>query len=180
MKTVFYSALISFILVSSCTTSTTDDAKKDAIESTVEMKNKLRVFEDSLKNLTNYDPAVNIKYAEKCVEIYKADFKNKDAVKYLDKAHIIYSNSGNYLKAAELGDEIIKDYPDYANRLMVLQSLATIYDINLKPRDINKVKYYYELILTCPGVSKEEKENTQFRLNHLDKTFEELIQLRNN
>jgi hypothetical protein len=70
-------------------------------------------------------------------------------------------------------------YPEYENRPMVLESLATAYDIYLQPRKKDKVEKYYQLLLKeNPNLPKEKKEDIEFRLENINLSFEELIMKR--
>lgn len=141
---------------------------------------EVTVFEDSLKR--NLIPAgsreVTINYAEKCLAVYRNFPKSKEAPKYLDKAHVILSSNGLHGLAVLYADTLINKYPTYKNRPMVLQSLASAYDLFIIPRKKELVVKYYKMLLKeNPNLPKEERENVQFRLDNIDKTFEELIDL---
>ncbi len=141
---------------------------------------EVTVFEDSLKR--NLIPAgsreVTINYAEKCLAVYRNFPKSKEAPKYLDKAHVILSSNGLHGLAVLYADTLINKYPAYKNRPMVLQSLASAYDLFIIPRKKELVVKYYKMLLKeNPNLPKEERENVQFRLDNIDKTFEELIDL---
>lgn len=141
----------------------------------------ISAFEDSLKassidvnQLT--DPAIGVKYAEKCLAVYHQFPKDKDAPRYLDKAHVIFASLGMHQRSVLLADSLIQNYPLYKNRPMVLESLATAYDIFSQPRNKDKVKLYYEMLLKeGRNLPKEQRENIEYRLKNIDLTFEELI-----
>ncbi|ASS50098.1 MAG: hypothetical protein A3D31_11050 [Candidatus Fluviicola riflensis] len=141
---------------------------------------EITLFEDSLKR--NLVPSgsreVTIDYAEKCLAVYRNYPKSKEAPKYLDKAHVILSSNGLHGLAVLYADTLINKYPDYKNRPMVLQSMASAYDLFIIPRKKELVyKYYTMLLKENPDLPKEERENVQFRLDNIDKTFDELIEL---
>jgi tetratricopeptide (TPR) repeat protein len=153
--------------------------KKEAVTKESLVK-ELTVFEDSLKR--NLIPAgsraTTMNYAEKCLVIYRNFPKSKEAPKYLDKAHVILSSSGLHGLAVLYADTLINNYPNYKNRPMVLQSLASSYDLFIIPRKKELViKYYTMLLKENPNLPKEERETVQFRLDNIDKTFDELIEL---
>lgn len=141
---------------------------------------EISLFEDSLKR--NLIPSGNrtttIDYAEKCLAVYRNYPKSKEAPKYLDKAHVILSSNGLHGLAVLYADTLINKYPNYKNRPMVLQSLASAYDLFIIPRKKELVfKYYNMLLKENPNLPKEERETVQFRLDNIDKSFEELIEL---
>jgi hypothetical protein len=139
-------------------------------------------FEDSLKanavdvnQLTDQD--LGIKYAEKCLDFYHHFPKDKSAPNYLDKAHVIFASIGLHQRSVMLADTLIQNYPLYKNRSMVLESLASAYDVFIIPRRKDKVKRYYEMLLKeSKTLTNEQRKDIEFRLQNIDLTFEELIQ----
>lgn len=159
------------LLIAACSGGKAEKTEADLIA-------EVKAFEDSLKTAKS-DMAVSttsVKYADKCLAVYRSFPKSKEAPKYLDKAHIILSSAGMHNMAVLYADTLIRKYPDYENRPMVLQSMATAYDIFIVPRRKELVKKYYNLLLTeNPKLPKEEKENIEYRLEHIDMTFDQLI-----
>ena len=145
------------------------------------MEENVKLLEDSLKSGL-IDPAktegVDVRYAESCLKIYRSFPDSKEAPKYLDKAHMIYSSSGAHGLAVLYADTLIRKYPNYENRQMVLLSLATAYDMFLIPRKKDLVKKYYEMLLKeNPNLPKEQKEDYEFRLKYVDLTYDQLIDM---
>lgn len=140
---------------------------------------EVKSFEDSIKKrLVPEGSKTVMQYSDKCLAVYRNYPKSKEAPAYLDKAHIILSGSGNHHLAVLYADTLIRKYPMYDNRPMVLQSLASAYDMFIIPRKKELVIKYYKLLLKeNPKMSKEERENIEFRLKHIDKTFDELIEM---
>lgn len=136
-------------------------------------------YEDSLKKATtdlNTNNEVGIAYANKCLDFYTTFPKSKEAPRFLDKAHIIFSSIGLYRRSVQLGETLLKTFPDYKNRLYVIESIATSYDVFLLPREKEKVIYYYELLLKeGTNLPADRKREIQDRIDNADKTFEELI-----
>lgn len=98
----------------------------------------------------------------------------------LDKIHMIHTAKGNYQHAVVIGDMLLDNYPDYANRAMILESQATAYDVFIQPRDTDKItRYYKQLLEEFPDLPKEKKQNIQDRLDNIHLTVEEMI-LKNN
>jgi len=150
---------------------------KEAVQTKESLIEELQVFEDSLKNnQLDTVAGITVKFAEKCLKIYRNYPKSEEAPMYLDKAHVIYSSAGLHGMAVLYADTLIRKYPAYKNRPMVLQSLANAYDLFLVPRRKELVQKYYQLLLTeNPKLPAEERENIQYRLDHIDLTFEQLI-----
>ncbi len=137
-------------------------------------------YEDSIKSDASQivDTKKGVEYAEKCLEIAHSFPNDKEAPKYMDKAHMIFSGLALHARSAQLADSIIAVYPLYENRAMVLQSAATTYDMFLLPRKKDKVKKYYEMLLKeNPKMPAEQRKDIEYRLAHIDLTFEEMIEL---
>lgn len=92
----------------------------------------------------------------------------------LDKIHMAYTGLRVYNKASFYADKLLKEYPDYINKSMVLESQAGNYDFFIVPRDTSKVRYYYELLLK-EDISKEKRKDIKKRLKYIDLTMEEYI-----
>lgn len=142
------------------------------------MKDALKKFEDSLRinSLGTSDVSVAVKYADKCIGIAHAYPKEESAPKYLDKAHVILSSVGLHQRSVKVAEELIRRYPNYKNRPMVLESLASSYDVFIVPRKKEKVKYYYELLLNeDKELPEDQREQIEKRLKYIDLPFEEVI-----
>lgn len=175
MKKIVHFVLL-ILIVSSC--GAPPSKKEKAREQQKILINELKTFEDSLTHIESNNDTISTRYAERCLAIYRAEKTSTDAPKHLDKAHMIFASAGMHTKASAYADTLIKKYPNYKNRIMVLQSLATSYDVFILPRDKAKVKYYYELLLKeNPKLPATEKASIKFRLKHIDLSFEELIKL---
>lgn len=142
---------------------------------------ELKAFEDSLKSLSQsgtleYDQQTAVTYAEKCLSIYHRFPKTTEAPKYLDKAHIIFASANLHQRSVVLADSLILMYPMYKNRPMVLESLAGAYDVFVVPRQKDKVKKYYEMLLKeSPDMNAEQRKQIEKRLKYVDLTFDEYI-----
>ena len=166
------------LLTAACGGNSSEEAEKKPVTKEG-MIADIKQFEDSIKQPSvQQTRAVSEDYADRCLAIYHAYPKSEEAPQYLDKAHMIYTGAGLHGRAVVYADTLIRKYPAYKNRPMVLQSLASTYDLFVLPRNTEKVKYYYNLLLEeNPGMPEEEKENIRFRIAHADLTFEQLIEL---
>jgi len=174
---VAFSALLMTLAVSSCA----ESAKEKEVVTVEQKEEQVKMLEDSLKKGL-IDPRtqanVDVRYAESCLGVYRAARKSEKAPAYLDKAHMIYSSSGMHRLAVMYADTLIQQYPNYKNRPMVLLSLASAYDMFILPRRKDLVKKYYEMLLTeNPDLPKDEADGYRFRLENIDKTYDELIDL---
>lgn len=148
-----------------------------------EVISEFKAYEDSLFKAQNNMPGKNgmksqMDYAERCLSMAHQFPKDKDAAKYMDKAHMTFAAMGLYGRSAVIADSIITYYPLYKNRAMVLESAASTYDMFIVPRDKAKVKKYYEMLLKeNPKMPKEQRESLEFRLKNIDLTYQEMIGL---
>lgn len=94
--------------------------------------------------------------------------KDTMAPVYLDKAHMLYSGMGDYKSASLYADMILKQYPNYVNRRMIIESQIVNYDIFITPRDPEKVKEYIELLLKEVKLTEEERAEYEARLQNID------------
>lgn len=170
--------IVGFLLVASCSGESTKEGEKISLKS---MQTKLKQFEDSLqvkRGVNDQDLAV--RYAEKCLAIAEAYPKDETAPKYIDKAHVIFASVGLHQRSVIIADSLVRKYPAYKNKLMVLESLASSYDLFIHPRQKDQVKKYYQMMLTeFPDMPKEQKETIERRLKYIDLTFEEYISMQN-
>lgn len=145
------------------------------------LKEEIKSKEDSLSLLQKDRlPILEKKHyelIESLLRFYYIHPKDPYAPVCLDKVQMSYSGLGVYFKAVHYADTLINNYPKYANRAMVLESQASNYDIFFTPRDTNKVKYYYKLLLKeNPKMDQDKKAGFELRLKHLNLNFEEYIQ----
>ncbi len=113
---------------------------------------------------------------QKLSSFYQRFPENESAPVCLDKLHMIYSAKREYQTSADFGDTLLKKYPNYINRPMIIESMATTYDIFIQPRDTVKVRYYNELLLEeDKEMPQEKREEIIFKLEHLDLSWEEMI-----
>jgi hypothetical protein len=142
---------------------------------------ELKNFEDSLKKSSasgalEYSQETAVVYAEKCLAITHRFPKSKEAPKYMDKAHIIFASANLHQRSVITADSLILMYPMYKNRAMVLESLAGAYDVFVVPRQKDKVKKYYEMLLKeNPDMNAEQRKQIEDRLKYVDLTFDEYV-----
>lgn len=179
IKKVFIAVTL-FIGIYSCGNSEnkTDKSTKE------ELVSKIKVMEDSLRglqaNLNTIKQIPNLTHFElinRLLDYYHSYPKDGYAAECLDKVHMKYSGLGIHEKAVQFADTLLNNYPNYINRAMVLESQGSTYDIFIQPRDTQKIRYYYELLLKeNPTMEKDKRDGIKDRLKHLDMTFDEFIE----
>lgn len=129
------------------------DGKRDKVPS-------LAIYETVNRYLAYYRAFPNDTYAATC----------------LDRVHQLYLQEKVYDLSVQYGDTLLQRYPKYSERANVYLSLGSTYDVMLK--DSAKVRLYYsKLLKEFPKLPKETQEMVQFRLKHLDKTFDQMIEM---
>jgi hypothetical protein len=177
-------AVALFVGIYSCSNSDTNSDKPTKEE----LVSNIKVMEDSLRglqaNLNTIKQIPNLTHFElinRLLDYYNAYPEDTYSAECLDKVHMKYSGLGIHAKAVQYADTLLNQYPDYINRAMVLESQGSTYDIFIQPRDTQKVRYYYELLLKeNPKMEKDKREGIKDRLKHLDMNFDEFIEYKMN
>lgn len=172
MRSLF--AILITLFVVSCSSKSEESFLKDINET----EEQLREMSASPQlNQEEYNQAEK-EYIDQLVDFYKEFPKSEKAAECLDKAHMVYSGSGNFDLASKWADTLLEKYPNYANRALVLESQATTYDAIVEPRDSVKVrKYYTQLLKEFPNMDKEKREGIEKRLRNNSLTFDQYIML---
>lgn len=167
------------LLLSSCNdgTSEKDDALKNrgGAVSRNELKESIEQMEDSITGLLQSKDRKKLIPSLTYIELinrlksYYNRFPNDPySSQCLFNIHIQYS----YLNANELaiayGDTLLSKFPNFPNRDLLLESMATTYDIYIVPRDTSKVRKYYTLLLDLKGITSQKQKDTQERLKHIE------------
>jgi hypothetical protein len=153
----------------------------------VEMKKELSLIDDSLKQefqeaKKNNRMVSGDKMARTIsayLKFYKAFPKDDYAPFCLDKIQGLHMQNNNIHLSLAYSDTLLANYPKYENRFVILESQGANYDVFEEYRDTNLVRKYYTLLLNeHKKITNEKRKDIQYRLDHLNLTFEELIMLR--
>jgi hypothetical protein len=172
-------ALIAF----ACGSKTNSEKKLDVVE----MKKELALVDDSLKQefqdaKKNNRMVSGDKMARTIaayLKFYRAFPKDDYAPFCLDKIQGLHMQNNNIHLSLAYSDTLLEKYPSYENRFVILESQGANYDVFEEYRDTNLVRKYYTLLLKeHKKITAEKRTDIQYRLDHLNLTFEELILLR--
>lgn len=150
-------------------------------ESTADLKATI----ESLESELNKESATNSAETEvlrdsltnTLLKCYQSNRKDESAPECLDKLQMIYSAKRDFTTAAKYADTLIEKYPKYANRLLVIESQYTNYDMFIQPRDKEKARYYLEMLLKeDKKMDKQTRADFEYRLEYMDLTIEQLMQ----
>jgi hypothetical protein len=178
MKARFIIAVPLFmLLLHSCgNVSPKDGTPKEVLKKQIAQLERVITSNSSQQNKIGQQQKESDSLVQLLLNYYHTFPNDPQAAVCLDKVHLCYSAAGDYLKAANYADTLLKKYPHYINRPLVLESQGSAYDIFIQPRDISKVRYYYGLLLKeNPQLEKEKRKEIENRLKTIETPFEELI-----
>jgi len=175
MKSIILPSTLSLFFLFSCGNPTEQKGKKE------NLRERITSYEDSLANLQK-DPQkaaqitslAQIELINRLRTYTKAFPQDTFSADCLFKIHMIYEHLRAPREARAYGDTLLERFPDYKNRLLVIESLGSSYDINA-PRDTAMVRKYYNLLLQEPKMPTQKKKDIKARLARLDLTFEDYI-----
>ncbi len=173
LKYLFF--ILSFTLFFSCKE---NSSKVNSEKSKELLINKIKSYENALnKGFSVQASKDSLKmFLQKFVHFFPSE---ENTAVCLDKLQMIYSGENEYLTAAKYVDTLIKEYPKYSNRALIIESQIANYDIFIKPRDTSKVRFYYELLLNeNPDMDSVKKQDIQNRLAKLELSYNEFRQLK--
>lgn len=187
MKKIVF-AIITLSVLAACGDATENTKiEVPAVVSADNMLENLKKIDDSISNvITNAikeQKKVPVAAYQKAIEqhlaFYNAYATDERAAESLDKAQSFYTQLKAEDKARIWRDTIIYNFKGYKNRPRVLETQGFSYDYdNYQPE---KMKFYYTMLLEdYPNMDSVKREEVQFRLDHIDLSFEELIELRIN
>ena len=180
-------ALPLFFVVSCSDTDKNQQDEKEEV-TVASLKQAIKEMDDSLNVLTKkvleeesftidrlvYHEAINRNLA-----FYKAFPDDSYAPRALEKASSMYMQLNIDQKAADWRDTLLNNYPDFEGRLSLLELQKSHYD-NFEAYDPEMIKKYCNLMLAMEDqLSEEKKSSIEFRLEHIDKSFPELIKMQN-
>ena len=176
-KVLFLFTLL--LLFSSCKNGASE--KEDALKnkgvglSRNELKASINQMEDSITGLLqNKDrkkliPSLTYIELINRLKSYYQRFPNDPySSQCLFNIHIQYSSLNANELAIAYGDTLLSKFPNFPNSDLLLESMATTYDIYIVPRDTTNVRKYYTMLLNLKGISSQKRKDTQERLKHIE------------
>lgn len=158
--------------------------KKESKPSMESLKTRIDEMNDSLQGLyadLMEDPSKKIpsivfyEAINRHLDFYKNYPKDPYSATCLDKVQQLYLQEKVYEKSLEYTDTLLLKYPKYEKKASVLLNAGSTADVM---QDTAKVRRYYSQLLDeYPNLNKETKEMVEFRLKHLNLTFDQLIEL---
>lgn len=178
MRKILSFALFAFA-VASCGTNTADKGKKETLKEAVthyeDSLAKLQADPEKAKEITSLAQIELVNRYKAYFQAFPTDAFSADC---LFKTHMIYESMSAPNEARAYADTLLQRFPNYKNKILVLESMATSYDIN-EPRDTAMVRKYYNLMLAEKQLPAQKKKEIKERLSKLHLSFEELIKQMN-
>lgn len=162
-----------------------NEVKEQPEEVTVEsQKAAIKEMDDSLHTMML--EAVNSPdYKMNKVAYHEAINRNKDFYKLfpeneysetaLGKVAGLYLQINIEEEAVKWRDTLLLKYPNTKDKVGLLELQMNYYDFN--EYNPEKIKHYADRLLAIENLPQEKREQYEFRLEHIDKTFDELIEL---
>ena len=168
--------VLSFALfVESCGGPAKTDKKTELKTSIKQMEDSIMAIQKDPIQAAKMPSLTNIELINRLLAYYQAYPKDSFSADCLFKVHIKYSDLQAYENSVAYGDTLLQLFPNYANKDFLLESLASTYDVLIEPRDSEKVKFYYELLLK-EKIKATKRKDIENRLKHIDMDFFEYSQ----
>jgi outer membrane protein assembly factor BamD (BamD/ComL family) len=183
MKSSYIFALLS-ILLFSCNNESNKSAEKET-QTPEKVLASIQVMDDSLQILMDkrmkedafkIDKVVYHEAINRNKKFYELFPSHEKAERALEKIASLYMQIGVESEAAKWRDTILIKYPNNINKIGLLEMQMNYHDYD--NYDSVKIEYYADQLLSIENLPKEKKEDYEFRLKHIDKTFDELIEIR--
>lgn len=173
-----FSSLFIIIACSDSPESKEENTPEALLESINEMDDSLHALVDKRMRVDTFeiDKLVYHEAINRNKEFYSKYPDHEKAERSLEKIASMYLQIGIESEAAKWRDSILINYPENENKIGILEMQMNYYDYD--NYDPEKIKYYTEQLLELKNLPEGKKEDYEFRLKHIDKTFEELIMIR--
>lgn len=155
----------------------TAESMKAAIQ---EMDDSLKVLFDKEMNTADFNISAQVYYEaiNRNKNLYLKFPEDPYVETALDKVAAIYLQLNQEEKAAKWRDTLLHKFPNTKHRDGLLELQMNYYDYN--EYNPEKITYYLNKLLASDKLSDEKRKQFEFRLKHVDKTFEELIEMQTN
>jgi hypothetical protein len=172
MKSIYTLCIVLSIalFVESCGGPAKTDKKTELKTSIKEMEDSIIAIQKNPAQAAKMPSLTNIELINRLLAYYRAYPEDSFSAECLFKVHIKYSDLQAYEQSVAYGDTLIQLFPNYANKDFLLESLASTYDVLIEPRNPEKVKYYYELLLK-EKIKPTKRRDIENRLKYIDMDF---------
>lgn len=115
---------------------------------------------------------------EALLEYYHSYPKDKYSAECVTKVHMLHSARGNVEQAVAYGDTLLDQFPKYKNRSQVIESQIQAYEMQIKPRNVEKIKGYLKMWLAENKKAPKQKiEDMEYHLKFVAMSLEERMRM---
>lgn len=174
---------VSILFFASCSEQKQEGANE--LDTPEKMIAYIQEMDDSLKLLVEKQMSIDTFKIDK-LAYHEAINRNKAFIEKfpdhekveesIEKIASLYMQIGVEKEAVKWRDSLLINYPNNDMKLGLLEFQMNYYDFN--EYNPEKIEYYIGELLKLENLSEEKKSDYEFRLKHIDKKFDELIQLR--
>ncbi len=143
----------------------------NSIDDTLQDLTKKRIEIDSFK----VDKLVYHKAINRNKKFFRKYPSHDFAEQALQNIASLYMQIGVERLATKWRDSILMHYPNTSNKIGLLELQMSYYDQD--KYNPEQIEHYANRLLEIENLPPSKKELYEFRLKHIDKTFEELIEL---
>lgn len=163
---------------------TNDKNKAKTVE---DLKASIKEMDDSLNVLTdkvmqtsdfNIDKAVYYEAINRNKEFYFNFPKDPYSEVALEKIASMFLQLNQEDRAVKWRDTLLVKYPNTKSKIDLLELQMSYYDFN--EYNPEKFKFYAQQLFAIKDLPMEKRERWEFRLEHIDLTFEQLIEFQAN
>lgn len=180
-KLVFTFSLLATLVACNNSQEDKNNAKEDlSIEG---LKASIQEMDDTLMMLMK-ESVKTSSYEIEVKPYYEAINRNKDfyfnypndpyAETALSKIAALYLQINVEGESVQWRDTLLAKFPNTKDKIGLLELQMSYYDYNDYTPE--KIRYYANQLLAIENLPEEKREQYEFRLKHIDKTFEELIE----
>ncbi len=112
------------------------------------------------------------------LEYYHTYPKNKYSAECLTKVHMVHSRMGNVEQSVAYADTLLDQFPKYKNRAQIIESQIQAYEMEIKPRNVEKIKKYLRMWLAENKKAPKQKiEDMEYHLKFAAMSLEERMMM---
>lgn len=175
-KTILCILLGCIFLIAACQTNQKTALKRtiyqldDSLKQSI--KNEMQATNFKL-NKALYQRAINAN-----IKYYNTYPKDSYTDTALHKIAALYRGIGEVENAVQWRDTLLSQFPQTYHKIGLLELQMSYYDFNHYNPD--KIKFYIQQLLAIKTLPDTKRKQYEFRLKHIDLSFEELMQLQIN
>src|SRR5690554_1483970 len=180
-KIVFTFGLLATLIACNNSQENKNHAKEDL--SVEGLKASIQEMDDTLMLLMN-EAEESSNYHIERKHYYEVINRNKDfyfnhfndpyAETALSKIAALYLQINIEGESVQWRDTLLTKFPNTKDKIGLLELQMSYYDFNEYTPE--KIRYYANQLLEIENLPEEKRKQYEFRLEHIDKTFEELIE----